>query len=307
MTLLIEDYNWQEKHALITAAYPARRCFSPIHFALQGFPTHVENEVELVNFADIMGEVTSRSELMTGYYSAVEAQAILAIADQIMELTKTQFGREVFPLANLLAPIGMWRQIENYSISIGRKLTVMDISAGCGYLDAYLLNAGHRVIVTDVTQSLYLWQNRLLSLHALDEWASRDQVHFPTVDLAFQATHIPWWFFARMYENELPQVDVIVCDAMLGEADAWASAYIINLAGLISPAHFMYRHMGEPRVMSEGDMLGRAAAVGLNVTKVIDAAPIHGPAHHVLSGFLPIAWDKLLPSYRFMDFIGIGK
>jgi hypothetical protein len=305
--MAIEQYNKNEAQAMITAAYPAMRAFAPIHFMLGGFPTNVMFEQELARYADIMGEVgPSRSWLMeSATFSSVEAWAIDAVRKQVLDLIG------VFPLVCPFGPITMWRGIEQ--IANGRKLRIMDISAGCAYLDAYLLGYGHNVIVTDVTQALYLWQNRLLNLWDLAETAF-DTLDYPLFRQA-QATHIPWWHFARMFENPVPpDVDLIVCDAMIGEANAWASTYILKLAARIFAASnsdlkmFLYRNIGEPRVMSEGHMHEIANSIGLRMHHVgEDAPPIGGPAKYGLSDMAPIQWEHVLPSYRFMDFLGIGR
>jgi hypothetical protein len=60
---------------------------------------------------------------------------------------------------------------------------VFEIGPGSGHLRAYLLNLGHRLIAMGVTQSLYLWQNRLF-VHTssdLDEWATGDVQTVPAL------------------------------------------------------------------------------------------------------------------------------
>lgn len=156
----IETYDQRERDARKLASYPALRAFAPVSFAQANFPTRVTCETELRRYADIMYETRSREEwLKTKFYSRREADAMLQLSRKIKRLTDRLFNKPTSPLMCLFAPINLWRMIEYLSVLAGRSLTVLEIGPGSGYLAAYLLNAGHRLIAVDNTQALYLWQN----------------------------------------------------------------------------------------------------------------------------------------------------
>lgn len=323
MDLTIPFYDAEEEEARIEAPYPILRAFTPTHFRLNGFPDRVTDERELRRYADIMGENTSRSQwLKTKLYTRAEADAALQLCGQVKDLTGRLYGRPVTPFMCLFGPIPMLRMVEHLSAVAGRKLTVMDVSAGSGYTSAYLLNAGHKVIATDVTQALYLWQNRLFRDHYdLDEWAVavRQYGRIPA-----QCTHIPWWHFARLHEGfKLPVIDVVICDAALAEMDPWAFRYVMQLAyDKLKDSDIgclLYQSVGEQRAQKEPDILAYAKAIGFDVRQMPGMTML-------LTGDCPKSWSELkikpdlhiadfmevplkglMESYEWCEYIGVGK
>ena len=278
MDLTIEEYDRAEREARRTACYPAIRAFSPTHFRLNGFPDRVEHEDEIARYADIMGETTLRKALLEdSRFSRVEAVHIKEIAERVEDLSG------ILPLACLFGPITMLRAIDEFAA--GRVLTVMDVGAGSGYLCAYLLNMGYRVIAVEVSQALYLWQNRMFEHH----WFVRQ---------------LPWWEYAQLYQRP-KRFDLMVCDAALGEMDAWAMRYTMQIAAHAGVPLF-YRTVGEQRVTREFGVGEYAKEIGLKLVKVTDPPPIGGPADLRIADFLEIPPERIAKSYEFMDFIGIG-
>lgn len=279
MNLSIEDYDRMEAAERRTACYPAIRAFSPTHFRLNGFPDRVTHEDELARYADIMGETTPRQALLEeSRFSRVEAVYIKEIAERVEDLTG------IFPLACLFGPITMLRAIDEFAN--GRVLTVMDVGAGSGYLCAFLQNMGHRTIAVEVSQALYLWQDRL--------FGGRSGV-----------TQIPWWEYAKLCWHPMP-FDLMVCDAALGEMDVWAMRYTMQLAAKAGVPLF-YRTAGEQRASTEFGVGEYAKEIGLTLIKVADPSPIGGPANLRIDDFLDIPQERLSESYAFMDFIGVGR
>jgi SAM-dependent methyltransferase len=251
--LSIALYDRREEEARILACYPALRAFSPVAFAHANFPVRVAHETELRRYADIMYETRSREEwLKSKLYSRNEAQAMLLLSAQIEELTGRLFDKPVQPLMCLFAPIDLMRIVEHLAATVRRRLTVLEIGLGSGHLAAYLINAGHRLVAVDVCQSLYLWQNRLLSSYDHDEWAAADVRTFPVRQNSPQVTHIPWWHFARFHESSLPiKADIVICDAALGEMDHFGFRYVANIARVVTRQSnvgcFLYQNLGEER------------------------------------------------------------
>lgn len=280
-----------------------------------------------------MYETRSRAELLTTKkYSPREADMMQQLSDQIESLTKRLFRKPVQPLMCLFVPIDLLRMVTHLSAAVGRPLTIMEIGPGSGYLSAYLLNAGHRVIAFDVCQSLYLWQNRLFGEYRFDEWALGDVAAFPTRSSDAQVVHIPWWHFARFHERTPITADIVICDAALGEMEHFGFRYVVEVAKNLtkdSPIGcLLYQNLGEERfqtrlyteqyaatrgfrlqhvggvsVLIGSDEFPMAAIAGLTEPPAIgDTAALLAPQE-----FLPIDRVKQLESYSFFDFIGLGR
>jgi hypothetical protein len=336
--LSIALYEEREREARVMASYPALRAFSPVAFAQVNFPTRVADESELRRYADIMYEVLSRDEwLNTKLYSRAEAKAICQLSTQIETLTGALFGNPVQPLMCLFASFPLVRMVEHLAAAAGRRLTVFEIGLGSGHLAAYLINSGHRLFAMDNCQSLYLWQNRLLNAVSgdLDEWAVGDVRTLPASrDPPARATHIPWWHFARFHELQtLPiSADVVICDAAIGEMDHFAFRYIVRIASLLAAKSdvgcFLFQNLGEERVHQRAYVEQFMADRGFRLCKVGGVSVLIGSDRFPVSTlegltepppvggewdlappaqFLPLNGAKLLESYGFFDFIGIGR
>src|SRR5579872_5063572 len=323
MDLTIAAYDQAEAQARLTAPYPVIRAFTPTHFQLCGFPTRVTEEIELRRYADIMGENTPRAELVEkASFSQKEAVLIHDMQKGVEFLTRKLFDNPVSPYTSLFGPITLVRAIQYFAELHSRKLMVMDISAGAGYLSAYLSGLGHKLIVTEVTQALYLWQNRLLHHLHLDEWALPSKL---TRD--DRILHMPWWHFGNLYNiHHSPQfVDIVICDAALGEMDPWAFRYTLHLAkDLLASSTvgcLLYTNVGEQRAQTEKQVLGYAMELGFKVFHLSGVTilcpyrpklprsfpPLGGPAALRIPDFLSFDKSKLMESYEFCDYINVGR
>lgn len=329
--LPIEVYDRREAEARIAASYPALRAFSTYGFNEANFPSRVGNEAELRRYADTMHETLSRANELSTRYSLAEANAMLRVSDQIEDLTGRLFRKPVQPLMGLFTPIGLVRMVEHLATTLDRRLTVVEIGPGSGYLSAYLLNAGHRVIAIDICQSLYLWQNRLFSDYALDEWAAEKVDAMPRPSAAAQVVHIPWWHFARFHEGIPIEADIVICDAALGEMEHFGFRYVFEIAKMLTRQSavgcLLYQNVGEERVQKRiyveqyaatrgfrlqqvggvsvligSDRFPLAAIAGLSEPPAIGNEEIMRPAQE----FLRLDRDKQLESYAFFEFIGLG-
>jgi hypothetical protein len=331
--LSIAGYDQRETEARVGASYPALRAFSPVAFAHANFPARVTHEFELRRYADIMYETRSRKEwIETKLYSATEADAMVQLSAQIEQLTARLFGKPVQPLMCLFAPIDLMRVVEHLAAIAGRRLTVCEIGPGSGHLAAYLLNAGHRIIAVDNCQSLYLWQNRLFGTYDdLDEWATENVEILPRRSVAANITHIPWWHFVRFHESLPIEADIVICDAALGEMDHFGFRYVANVVkGVVAKSDigcFLYQNLGEERFQQRTFVEQYLATLGFRLLTVGgvsvqasdrlradnlkglrqppplgDSKSMQPPAR-----FLPLDRSKLLESYAFFDFIGIGR
>ncbi len=315
--LSIADYNHAEDEAVIKASYPAIRSFSPVAFRMTNFPTRVQREQELIRFADIMHELADRSLWYRGIgYSPDEADMMIAISDAVEALTRQAFDRGIRPFMCLFPPVPVWRTVS--ALSRGNPLRILEIGPGSGYLGAYLIKSGHTYFATDNTQSLYLWQDRFFAHIAPADFANL------AADAAIdkRVTLMPWWQFAELFRSSPPpQVDVIVCDAAMGEMDPFAVNYIVRLAaGMLADSSvgaFLFRHIGEQRVNTMDHVEARFAKMGFRRAQLgpvvvhslrdlgltDEAPPIGHGALRTADQFLPIDAAKLLESYAFFDYV----
>ncbi len=330
--LSIEEYDDSERFARVRASYPAIRAFSPATFLHVNFPSRVTDEMELRRYADIMYELLPRREwLQTKRYSVPEVEAIRGLVQQIRSITASLFGSPVQPLMCLFPPIPLVRALESIARLRDRRLRVLEIGPGSGYLGAYLLNLGYQYSAMDNTQALYLWQNRFFPNLVEDfcEWAAANQME--AAQRTARCSHIPWWHFARFHENLPISADVIVCDAAMGEMDPFALYYVMRLAERIvagsDSGSFLFQNLGETRINSSTqvkELLARSGFTGVELDGVsifatAKSADILGKMKKLLplggagarlfapSEFLSIDSSELLESYGFFDFIRLGQ
>lgn len=224
--------------------------------------------------------------------------------------------------------IPLLRAIEIIAKARGRRLRIFEIGPGSGYLGAYLINAGHTYAAVDVTQALYLWQNRLFSEIAADgsEWI---------LDAGFDAKciHVPWWQYARFYEKLPITADLVICDAALAEMEDFGFAYNVQIAlKMVSGSDcgaLLLQEVGEQRMRSLAavehhlDVTGfaeqfKAGGVSIfalpgRLNDVFPSAssdlPCLGAAAEkrlTPKTFLSFREEELLESYRFFNFLGWG-
>lgn len=332
--LSIAAYDAVEAAARQTASYPVLRAFAPAAFAQVSFPTRVSEESELRRYADIMYEfLPQRPYLDAAIYSEQEAALIGGVADDVKAVTADCFGRPVQPLMGLFPPFPLIRVVEALAAGGGR-LNILEIGPGSGHFGVYALRCGHRYLAMDNCQSLYLWQNRLFGAVAngLDELVGADR---PRFDGGAQAVHIPWWVFSRFHAGDAPDVDVVVCDAAMGEMDYFGMMYVLNAARIMLTRSrvgaFLFQNLGEERINSRARVETALRSLGFAAHQIgpvslfvlppgeaaaaemerqsPDAAPAFGEGERRVAPaqFLTIDRENLLESYAFMSFIGLGE
>ena len=210
----------------------------------------------------------------------------------------------------------------------------MEIDSGSGFLVAYLIKASSqfgdlnlrlRYRSTDNAQALYLWQNRFFGHLGAEGFAGYALVEQLPPNVEEPIASIPWWHFAESFRRPW-KADVVVCDAAMGEMEAFAANYVIRLAAEMlkeSPiGAFIFRHIGEQRVNSIAYVESRFTAAGFKKYEADGVVvhslqpvslpecfmPIGGPEKmQAASEFLNIDRSKLLDSYSFFDFIQLGE
>jgi hypothetical protein len=327
--LSIGAYDCAEVQAIKRASYPAIRAFRPAAFSLANFPVRVTDECELIRYSDIMDELyDSQLYYRRLRYSREEAYLISSVSREVGILTQDLFGRAVQPFMCLFTPIAMLRAV--MALGRGSPCTILEIGPGSGYLGAYLILAGYRYgslrlefqyRSTDNTQALYLWQDRFFRHLAGPSYMNYATAGRPPQTIPERVASLPWWQFAELFESPWP-VDIVICDAAMGEMDPFAANYTIRLAAvMLKESHvgvFLFRHIGEQRINSMNYIDSRFVAAGFHkhqVGQVVvhslrplslpdEFPPLGGHEEmRVAESFLPIDNSKLLDSYKFFDFI----
>lgn len=327
--LTISEYDAREGDARVLASYPAFRAFSPAAFNNVNFPGRVTDERELIRYSDIMHETFSRQEYLgKKQFSETEAANILQLSAQIRSVTEKNFGTAVQPLMCLFHPMPILRAVEMVAKKRGRKLKIFEIGPGSGYLGAYLVNQGHAYTAVDITQALYLWQNRLFShvTQNSSEWVLEKGV------LA-KCNHIPWWQYSQFYQSLPMSADLVICDAALGEMNSFGFHFNIRMASKIVQdsdcGALIFQEVGEQHMRSRAEaeediknvgFSDRSSIGGVSIFSLpgrmndvfapeAEALPFLGaPSEKVLTpnDFLPIKENELLESYHFFRFLGWG-
>ena len=309
MILSIEAYDKAEAEARKTACYPALRAFSPVYFHQHGVPTNATCEAELARYVDMMGEVRALDGWDKARFLDWEADQIIGLQRHVQNLTG------ITPISNVLSPWPILRVVRHISHKLGRKLRIFEGAAGCGYLGAYLIGDGHDYTGFDITQGLYLWQNRLWS--SLDEVAEWD-IGF--CSMSDRVHHWPWWTFAKYHL--LPQhFDLVICDSALGEMGWFGYQYFIHAAReMINESEFgclLLTSVGDPKNQNREQVVAGLYALGLRLHEVggvmVFSKPefpykifrdFPKPNGRRLSEFFK-APDPLHDNYDFMKFAGL--
>jgi hypothetical protein len=332
--LTVEEYDRRQAAARVRATYPAIRSFAPAAFAQVNFPTQVAREEELRRYADIMYEIADREHWLNRLeWSAAEQGLILALRAEIEALTARLYGRPVQPLMCLFPPLPILRLVEAAAAHRGRRLRIVEVGPGSGFLGAYCLLRGHRYVGTDNTQALYLWQHRLfrwLARGDLADYAFSDTP--PAAIPPARAALVPWWHFAELYRHPPLKVDVLVCDAAIGEMDPFAARYLIHLAKMMLQDSdlglFVYQNLGEERLNTRGAIqrlfeghgykafacgslhvhsASRSVADDLLYGLSSGPPPVDAGGNAAVllpaAKFLKVDPDRLMESYAFFDFL----
>jgi hypothetical protein len=332
MAISIDIYNESERLGLINSIYPANRAFKPAAFSIANFPTRVSTETELFRYSDIMNELDDRKFFCSEkLYSNNEIELFKKSSEAVRSITK-DLGRETSPYMSMFPPISVLRVLNLLTVNEikVRPVNILEIGPGSGYLGSYIINTNHlahfnksshplNYCAVDNTQALYIWQNLFFSALELDffDFADSRNDHLPKY-FDNKVQMVPWWLFAEMYKSP-PKVDIIVCDAALGEMDVFAANYVIRLAYEMlkdsNIATFLFRHIGEQRINPMSYIESRFNSSGFNHNEIngVQAYSLcdlnisnETETYNQIAGD-HISFDKKLESYDFFDFLGLHR
>ncbi len=183
------------------------------------------------------------------YYTSILEQITPEEFDRLQKLlgivcnfTERSFGRLLIPRAAMAQSLQVARHVQ--ILFDGRKARVLEVGCGSGYLTAFLNLMGHSVCATDITQAMYLYQNRLWNWVVAGSGnggsGSGGKVH--ELALASHAgasmeppppghiMHIPWWRFAQLRPETMAALDVVTCNHALCEMHDLSLRFLLLLS-----------------------------------------------------------------------------
>lgn len=317
----IKLYDNLENKADVESIYPANRAFKPAAFNQANFPTRVRCSRELVKFSDMMNELDNRKYYFEDKkYSGVEIELMKAVGKNVLNKTGA-LGRPVTPYMSLFPPIDMLRVIGR--LPSGSGLRILEVGPGSGYLGSYLISAPGikynsfdqiSYCSVDCTQSLYLWQYLMFDM-GVDVVDYSESLTIPKPFCGNMVEMLPWWHFVKLYEYDC-SADVVICDAALGEMDAFAAYYVIRLAEKMldksNIGAFAFRHIGEPRfnnidgikhILKTSGFVYHTNIDGVNIFSINEIKLKEDKQDYKYSAKGNIRVDKLNDNYKFFDFL----
>lgn len=243
--LPVELYDAAERHAHEHLSIPHLMAFRPVAFEMVGWPTRVKTEAELARYVDHNFEAEVPGLFRKGAvfepigyrnsFTHDESDAIAEVRGRVGELTEQWFGRRILPVSNLLVQIGPFRAMQQLSSLFNLPtLRIFEVGPGAGYLGALLAQVGHRYLSYDVTQSIYLWQSRLLQaiagpdfveLAGVDDGDKRRQL---LIDK--RIVHMPWWQYVDFAYRPHVDVDVVYSNSNLSEMSRLSLRHVLEIS-----------------------------------------------------------------------------
>ena len=216
-----QRYDQLEDEAIRRYSPYLVREFIPITFSEYGFQSRIKHVDELWKFADSQQEFrynSNISELLGGGITKEEFEFVKKITNFTVNFTEN-FGKPIVGRNALTRALVVFRAICALSEK-GKKPRILEIGPGSGYLAMLCRLKGFAYYSTDVTQSLYLFQNNYWNFCFPEQLHECLDDHIPVADFV----HIPWWVWANN-KVPLPSFDFVTINHAVNE---------------ISPKGFMY-------------------------------------------------------------------
>jgi len=309
--LPIDVYDTSEHRGMIERSAPQLMAFRPVTFAQVGYPMRVSLEEELARYVDHNFEpevprlFDSGAEFPPiGYVNAFtpdEKKLLDSIRDAVAGMSLRRFGRAIRPISNLMVQMGPFRAIDHVARTSGMKqLTVFEVGPGLAYLGALLAQAGHRYLSYDVTQSLYLWQNRLLSEIAKSDFVEMVLDPNPQHLLSERVVHLPWWEYVKLLPGTAARADIVYSNSNLGEMSLLALKHVLHISRhmLVDSqiGLFMFFSRGYCAQNSAKSIAAEFAQFGYH--KIFDRPFVAYALHPEKASAITKAFDKTLPHFN---------
>ena len=262
MSEFIKIYDLEEEKNIQTTSLLKRHIFSPITYldkSVNFIKIRSKKEfyyyVDSSHWHDIENTVNSKLRGLT--YE--EFEKLKYIASKIWNFS-SDFHHQTTARSDLLTHLYQRRLINNLYPD---AQTILEIGPGSGYLSLLLAIDGKKVYSTDITQSLYVWQNFLFNQFDLLTELVDNNNNLDFHESMKGIIHVPWWKFANFDKYSI-KIDLVTINHAICEMDIGSIKYILSLTNKI----------GRPKIFMEG--LGSIATSIRNNDKIKQIFRIYG-------------------------------
>lgn len=236
MELTVKTYNQKEQEGGRVLPNRFLEAFQPVHFDKVGYPTRIIDDKELIRYVDVFHELKEKfyyERLLYGI-TVDEFELLKDLTIKVLNFTKDVFGKDILVKSPILSSIAELRQINHISRDEKKSPTIFEIGAGSGYLGALLYLKGYNYISTDITQSLYLYQNKLWNyLSKGNVYELIDDVENNSLEIDNnKIIHIPYWNLLKLVNNPF-KVDIFIANHCLCEMHENALLFYLKLASVL--------------------------------------------------------------------------
>jgi hypothetical protein len=237
-----ELYDKLEQRAVAGLSIPVIQAFRPVTYLQFGYPVRVSTESELIRYVDHNFESEVPHIFSPGAkfpasgfvnsFSIDEHELLSQVRERVARLTTKYFERAIRPVTTPLVQVAPFRVINELATrSRKARLTIFEAGPGLGYLGALLALKGYRYISFDVTQAMYLWQNRLFAEFAAEDFAEEafapSSMHYSDKTVV----HLPWWRFVDWFDSTpVKFVDVVYSNSNLCEMSPLALRMLLHIS-----------------------------------------------------------------------------
>ena len=230
--LTVNQYNQAEQDGLIDVPLTAFGAFQPEYFQQFGYVTRVKQESELRKFVDPNHDRQYEHNInsVLGGLTFAEFDLVQSLTKTILNFTESSFGIKSVARGNISRSLNVLRHIRH--IFGDSKPAIFEVGPGAGYLGAMLIHEGYPYAATDITQSLYLYQNHLwnaISDGKVIDLVTESSGGFPD-PLPGIPVHIPWWEFIKQKPGMTPKFDVVTSNDCINEMAGRALGFTLSIA-----------------------------------------------------------------------------
>ena len=253
--LSIEEYNHAEDVAMSMLPTRLLDAFQPIVSTRLGYPyRRAKSERELWKCVEFMIDPTIERSLGSGV-SVDEFELVRQLTRKILLFSQSSFEMKLVPKASTMRMINVLRHIQ-YIFGDDRP-RVFEIGPGNGVLGVMLMLRGYPYAATDVTQTLYLYQNHLWNYitdgKVIELAHDSKQIFGPASPGG--VVHVPWWEFAKTRLDGIHEFDVVTCNHALNEMEGDALKFTLKISrallrGNNAPKVFLFRDWGGKNIRS---------------------------------------------------------
>ncbi len=228
--LTIEEYARAQERAVRKFPLPLIASFQPVFFDDAGYQTRVTDEADLWKYIDSMSTPRTAYELSRpgGMLTEEEFGWCRVLATDVMEYGQRFYSRSSHSAYTTIRAAYLTRHLRYLYGS--RPVRVLEVGPGNGFLGAMLLREGYAYAATDISQGLYLHQNRLWNFVTGGRVQDLARADASPALVEGGALHIPWWEYVAITPDSFPEFDVVTCNHAICEFSPPSLRFTLQLA-----------------------------------------------------------------------------